>query len=240
VADKSTPLILDALSRAVADPAGMPLFGNKARPGLFAATVSAREAAQHCKEASYLRVVGTEKRGKSEIEICAITEKGLTFLLEQVSPKPVLEKLVLAIQEREKQVGDLVAAAQQAHASLDQLKAIAAKLLEVISTPAPVAYPTNGTHGNGRAADKHWLDAAMAFLTKWQEAHPTEDCSLPELYRQAAGHLTIGEFHDGLRALHAQGRIYLHPWTGPLYDIPEPALVLMAGHEIAYYASVRK
>ena len=39
---------------------------------------------------------------------------------------------------------------------------------------------------------------------------------------------------------HDLGKIYLHPWTGPLYDIPEPPYALLIGHEIAYYASIRK
>jgi hypothetical protein len=51
--------------------------------------------------------------------------------------------------------------------------------------------------------------------------------------------LTIGLFHDGLRGLCEAQCIYLHPWTGPLYDMPEPALALLVGHEIAYYASFR-
>ena len=51
---------------------------------------------------------------------------------------------------------------------------------------------------------------------------------------------TIGHFHDSLRRLHEQEKIYLHPWTGPLYEIPEPPYALLVGHEIAYYASIRK
>ena len=50
---------------------------------------------------------------------------------------------------------------------------------------------------------------------------------------------TIGQFHDQLRLLHEQELIYLHPWTGPLSEIPEPATALLVGHGIAYYASVR-
>ena len=48
---------------------------------------------------------------------------------------------------------------------------------------------------------------------------------------------TIGAFHDCLRQLHADGSIYLHPWTGPLYALPEPAYALLVGHGVAYYAS---
>ena len=51
--------------------------------------------------------------------------------------------------------------------------------------------------------------------------------------------MTVGRFHDALRQLYEMNRVYLHPWTGPLYEIPEPLYALLAGHEIAYYASPR-
>jgi hypothetical protein len=57
--------------------------------------------------------------------------------------------------------------------------------------------------------------------------------------RDAHRPLTIGQFHDGLRQLHEDEQIYLHPWTGPLYAMPEPAFALLIGHEVAYYASER-
>ena len=65
---------------------------------------------------------------------------------------------------------------------------------------------------------------------------------MPELYRQArqsSPRLSIGHFHDGLRQLHEREQIYLHPWSGPLYEIPEPQYALLVGHEIAYYTSPR-
>ena len=37
---------------------------------------------------------------------------------------------------------------------------------------------------------------------------------------------TLGQFHDALRHLHADGRVYLHPWTGPLYALPDPPAAL--------------
>jgi hypothetical protein len=65
---------------------------------------------------------------------------------------------------------------------------------------------------------------------------------LPELYRSLSTREdppTIGAFHDALRELVAAHRIYLHPWTGPLYALPEPTCALLVGHNIAYYASAR-
>ena len=81
-------------------------------------------------------------------------------------------------------------------------------------------------------------------LTYLERRHETalNDCPLPTLYeiaRRADGDVTLGQFHDGLRDLLERGQIYLHPWTGPLYDLPEPSLALLVGHEIVYYASLR-
>ena len=83
MADKSTTLVLDARSRAVADPAGLPLHGSKAS-GLFATTAPAKQAAELCKQEGYLRVVRTETKGKTTQEICALTEKGLAYLLSRM------------------------------------------------------------------------------------------------------------------------------------------------------------
>ena len=80
-----------------------------------------------------------------------------------------------------------------------------------------------------------------ARLGDWSGA-AGEDCPLPKLFDSLSvcePLPTIGEFHDCLRRLHAEGAIYLHPWTGPLYALPEPAYALLAGHNIAYYASLR-
>jgi len=237
MADKSTQLILDALSRAMPSPAGLPLHGTKATPGLFTATATAKQTAQRCKDEGYLRVVRTETKGKTTLEICAVTEKGLAYLLSQVSPKQVLEDLVRALEARQAQTGELLATARQMQVGLDALKATAEKVLQQVHKPAlPVGAPSSS---NG---SETWQPAILSYLGRWQASSASEDCPLPELYRQArqsAAQLTIGHFHDGLRRLHEQEQIYLHPWTGPLYDLPEPPYALLVGHEIAYYASLR-
>jgi hypothetical protein len=235
--DKSTQLILDALSRAVADPAGLPLHGGKAASGLFPTTPAARQVAQRCKDDGFLRVVHTETKGKTTVEVCTITEKGLAHLLSEVSPKQVLQDLVRALEARQAQAGELLSATRQMQTSLDALKATAEKVLQqVVRQPAlPVS-----TNGDGSEA---CVSALLAYLGHWQASGASEDCPLPELYRQTqqtAPHLTIGRFHDALRRLHEQQQVYLHPWTGPMYDIPEPPYALLIGHEIAYYVSLRQ
>ena len=81
-----------------------------------------------------------------------------------------------------------------------------------------------------------------AKLAEWHStAGASEDCPLPQLFRrlETNGPLSIGQYHECLRQLHADQLIYLHPWTGPLYALPEPAFALLVGHEIGFYASLR-
>lgn len=237
MADKSEQLVLDALSRAVADPGGAPLYGGKGAPGLFVASAAAKQAAQRCKDDGYLHVVRTEAKGKAVQEICAITEKGLAYLLGQLSPRPVLEELVRTLEARRAEIGALVASAQKTQSSFDALKATVEKVLQQLRQPAsPLA---DSICGNGAET---WLVKVLSYLAQRQSAGAVGDCPLPELYRWAKETnpaLTVGQFHDGLRKLHQQQAIYLHPWTGPLYDLPEPALALLVGHEVAYYVSRR-
>jgi hypothetical protein len=230
LADKSTQLVLEALSRAVADPAGLPLFSQKTTPGLFSATTLARQAAQRCKEQDLLRVVRTEARGKAVHEVCAITPKGLDHLLSQSNPRHVLEDLVRAVEARERQLGEIVAGVRETQAHLEGLRGL---------TAAVLAHMTGARPAPGGA--EHCGQEILKYLDDWRTGNASKDCPLPSLFRALTANtptLTVGPFHDALRGLHEQGQVYLHPWTGPLYDLPEPAFALLVGHEVAYYASL--
>jgi hypothetical protein len=89
---------------------------------------------------------------------------------------------------------------------------------------------------------RHLLENGVRqALDAWRTSQPLGDCPLPELLRhlrELLPRLTIGQFHDALRQLHDAGVIRLQPWSGPLYQIPEPALALLAGHQVAYYATL--
>jgi hypothetical protein len=104
-----------------------------------------------------------------------------------------------------------------------------ADLFRSFAAPAPVTTPSVE-------------QALLTQLERWQSG-ASEDCPLPELFRRVGGEvagLTLGAFHDALRHLHDLGRVYLHPWAGPLYDLPEPPCALLVGHVVAYYASTKK
>jgi DNA-binding PadR family transcriptional regulator len=233
LADRSTSITLDALSRAAAAPDGLPLVGGKS--GLFAASAAVRPLAERCKEDGFLRVLRTEAKGKSTLEICGITEKGLAYLLREAGPSSVLESLIESLERRGAEASALIDEARKARESLDALRALAERVLAQTERSAiAMRLPANGSPA--------WPGAALTFLKQRQERGAVGDCSLPELYRaarQTSPQLSIGQFHDGLRSLYERERIYLHPWSGPLYDLPEPALALLAGHDVAYYVSLR-
>ncbi len=243
MADKSTQLILEALSQAVHNPEGVPLHSSKSTPGLFQGTSAAKQAAQRCKDEGYLRVIRSETKGRSVQEICTLTEKGLAFLLKEASPKHVLEDFVRILENRQSQVDDLLTDAQRMQAGLESLQTAAREVLRQIQSAKtmPTSLPCDKTSSNGTGQGS-WHGAVLDKLTHWPTHTTGEDCPLPDLFRhvhQTYHKLTIGQFHDGLRQLHDQENIYLHPWTGPLYDLPEPPFALLIGHEIAYYASLR-
>ncbi|MBI3408416.1 MAG: hypothetical protein HY040_08670 [Planctomycetes bacterium] len=238
MADQIQALILSALRRALAAPAGLPLLA--ARNGLFAATAAGKKAAQDCRARGLIRVVRNDAKGKSAQEIVTLSDEGLAHLLRETSPRPALEAILQAIQERHSELEVLVQYAREAQATLGELNAQARRLFDHFqehrARPDTSLPATNGKHVPEPDG------AVLACLGHWHERDRLEDCPLPELFRalQAADRsITIGQFHDSLRRLRGQKKIHLHPWTGPTYEIPVPALAVMMGHEIAYYASLK-
>ena len=264
LADKSTTLILGALGRAAASAGGAPLFAARGGPGLFPATAAGRQAAQRCRDEGWLRSLAAEadapaplngsgdtavlvrKKTKTAPEICVLTEKGLAWLLGQSSPRQVLEDFVRALEARQAQAAELLSVVRRMQAGFDALKAGAETVLGQLPRPGAAAAPSESLMDRFLRFHQQPADDApsllLARLTEWQASGASEDCPLPELHRRAQAAvpgLTVGAFHDALRRLHEAGRIYLHPWTGPLHALPEPPFALLVGHEIAYYASVR-
>jgi hypothetical protein len=243
LSDKSSEIITAALRRAAVEPTGLPLHGSRSQR-LFAESASGKKTAQFCKSEGYLQIVRTESRGRKVREICAVTEKGLAYLLSQVSPKQVLEDLIQALHSQQAHVGELLATARHWQAHIDACKSLVEKVLHKGSECAWGMGSVNGkaqfSNSPKPQAPSSLREAILSHLHHWRETDAAGDCPLPELFRLVQQNsLTIGQFHDQLRALQDQEQIYLHPWTGPLPEIPQPALGLLAGHGIAYYASIR-
>ncbi len=243
--EKSSQIVLNALSRAVADPLGLQLYGTRSVPGLFPTTASGKLAAQRCQEEGFLQEVSNLA---GERPAWAVTERGLEHLLGHLSPRQVLEDFVRAVEARQAQLDDLVASARRLQATLDALKGTVDKVLPTLPAAArtgdgPLAalfrsFVNPASPPTPTKAD----EVVVQQLEHWKQSGASEDCPLPELFRRvgsACSGLSLGAFHDALRRLHDAGRVYLHPWPGPLYDVPEPPYALLVGHVVAYYASTR-
>ncbi len=229
MADKLTPLILDALARAAADPAGAPLYASKTEAGLFPLSSAAKPAAKKCLDDGLLQLCRTDVKGKTARELYAATDKGMNYLVEHASPKAVIDDFVRILEERRGEVRGLMSEAKRIADGIDGL-------MGVVSSFVPLSPGGEGL--GGPATDLPAL--LLHALHKWNAAASVaRDCPLPDLYRALPTPPSVGEFHDALRQLHADARIYLHPWTGPLYALPEPLFALLVGHEIAYYVSPR-
>jgi hypothetical protein len=248
-------MLLSALSRAAAEPGGLPLHPSRGSPGLFPATAAGRQAALRSTVDGYLRPAGSPvavpvlpaaeptapRPAKPAPEPYVLTDKGLSFLLAQTSPRPILEDLVRVLEARHAQASNLLAVARHMLAELSTFRAAAERVLERVREPG---YVWAAEPESPEPASQECEPLLLDLLGQWQAASGSgEDCPLPELFRRARGHtpsLTPGRFHDALRRLGDDGRVYLHPWTGPLYDLPEPAYALLVGHMVAYYASLRE
>jgi hypothetical protein len=221
LADRLAALMLEGVNQAARVPAGLPLFAARKTPGLFPTTAAGRQAAD---EACHLGLIRRDSAVDPELFI--ITERGLAYFLEESTPRQVLDDVARAIESRGEQLDTI---AKQTVALQMEWQGLR-RLMEGLS--ARLDQSRSALLNDG-------LDELRDVLRDWRASG---DCPLPELYsRWSAKHPggSIGRFHDHLRRLHDDDAIYLHPWTGPLYTLPEPAFALLVGHEVAYYASLR-
>jgi len=248
VADRSSQLIVGALSQCLSQAESVPLHASRSRTGLFPTSAAGKAAALRCQQEGWL---SPDDHG------CLITEKGIRHLLGQISPRQVLEDLVRVLETRQDEVTKLLATAQRMQASLEGLRANAERVLAHIDAPSTADEIAETLPANLSQLFRHFqnqqdvssgVEAIDLPLTIHDAlvgcpAGAGEDCPLPALYRHLAEmvpDLTIGHFHDALRLLWTEERIDLQPWTGPMPSLPEPPFALLVGRFVAYYACVRR
>jgi len=223
VADQQI-IILHALSFALESAGVCSLFNKKGVQGLFPLSASGKLAAKHCFERHLLKVV--EQSTKPFTEMVKITRLGIRSVLEGIKIDKLLENAANFIESSgEKNSVNPESDDAVFYHSLEKAAGLIARklgssLLHDFTSPA-----------------KH----IFILLKEWSDAGRAGDCQLYHLYQQLSARcpgITLGAFHDALRNLRQKKLIELHPWTGPLYEIPKPELALMAGHEIACYASL--
>lgn len=204
--------IREGLAKAALHPEGLPLHSHKTNNGLFSATKDGRDAQETCLNAGWLES-GLDFSG------ARLTPSGFDHLASDPRLDLVFSEFLRQIDSWRDQDRLLLQRVREQLSRLDHLQ----KTIDLLTQPKNASYQL--------PIERHLL----------QLSTPGVDVPLPVLFesvRKECPVVTIGTFHDSLRHLKNQGRIHLLAWTGPLHDIPHPETALMAGHDIAYYASL--
>ncbi|MER3417156.1 MAG: hypothetical protein C4297_13235 [Gemmataceae bacterium] len=231
MADQVENLVLDSLAKSLFYPDGLPLYKARGREGLFPRSSAGKKAAQLCLEQGLLVLDShpAEERAR-------LTARGEELLARLRHWGPVLEELDKAVRSL---CSELTAQAQR----MDELRHHLTRALEWIALHIR-DQPTGLALTSLRAAstDGHVEQQIQIYLRQWEDKHPQLDCPFSELYaglQGMSGAPAVGVFQDALRHLAARGTVCLHPWTGPLAEIPVPELAFLHGHALVYYASSR-
>jgi hypothetical protein len=254
--------LLDALRKAI-DGTPHRLQGSAKAPGLFPGGQTGAKLIQRARGEGLLQEVPSPEppaSGKSKAKppvYVILTDRGRQLVLDQDNPA----KLLTGLRERlDTQGAALAAAIQDARGqlstlreSIDQLErslatrsthyqqttqAFCSVLDRLASQPAPAApqvAPQSGTSTAG------WLDEVVPFVAAQKRLNSFERPNLKRVYehlRETHPTLTIGEFHDGLRALHQHRRIRLDPYTQALATLMDPLHALYLDREVKYYVDL--
>lgn len=212
--------MLDALGRLVGHGGQMKLFGAGKAVALFPSrTAATQRLVQELVSRGFLVVDDPDATASAG----TITELGRTWLVGTQSPRLLLEDLLAATELACGRLREIETACRLQCQQLEQQRGDILRVLERVESSA------------ARNRIEPLIESALE-----QHAHSgrVEACSLSDLYssvRRELPGVTIGQFHDRLRAMHEAGRIRLTPWTGPLYELHEPFLAMLVGHEVLYY-----
>ncbi|MSR30373.1 MAG: hypothetical protein EXR99_02595 [Gemmataceae bacterium] len=206
-------LIRLALLLLLENPQGLPLFPTGQGLGLFPKNSLGKQAAK----AALSQIWITQKHGcEDEGFLFQPAPRGLAWLLESNCVVPIL-KACLAFLPKVNQDSET------------------GKVLTPLQNALRLFFAGKDQQGQAGLPQ-----SVLKELHLWRNSRALGDFPLDRLFqiiRDRFPGLPIGAFHDALRQLAREKFIELHPWTGPLYQIPSPELALLTGHEIAYYAS---
>jgi hypothetical protein len=255
------PAALEALAKAIADPAPKVLLGTKTVPGFFIGSGQAQKtAALFCEQQGW--VVGTGQwvgRGRTKKELYRITPAGVHAVLSGSEPSVLLRGLQAGVGETASSMDGLAAKLAEIAAQLSPLRerlgalqGAVGKLAETFKPPDLDELARKLAAADGKAGseapepeppplpEKALAAEAEDFVRRWERERRTY-CPLPELYRhlqQYTPGFSIGAFHDLLRGLHKSSRVRLGSWSGPLDRLPEPELALFLSSKVMYDAHV--
>lgn len=204
--------IREGLTKAALHPEGFPLQSQRTNNGLFSSSKDGREAQQTCINAGWIEI-------SPDNSVARLTTSGWNHLASDPRLDLVFCELLRQIDSWRDQDRLLLQRVREHLSRLDHLRETVSLLTQYRNSPTELP-----------------IENHLLVLSR-----PGVDVPLPVLFEsilKECPNTTVGHFHDSLRFLKKTGRVHLHAWTGPLHDIPCPETALMAGHDIAYYASL--
>lgn len=244
--DRTTEAVLEALKRALSDPAEQRLYKSGKLEGLFPSRAGVNgEAAALALREGLLEVVRTETRGKSVFEWVRPAARAVEYLREHESPLAVLEDLRELLKLNRAALPEWVAEMRQGLSGLvegleKQSRAWMEKLerlsMRVEQTLAQLekARPALPDEVLARVA---WAPVALTYLDHRQESGASSVCTLPELFEVLRGgqpELSVSAFHEGLRHLQERRALRLMPAE----ECSQPEFALFDGTQVLYRVAV--
>jgi hypothetical protein len=244
---KILDLLLDGLRIAAKEPNETRLYRSGKLAGVFAGKtgLSGEAAAQAVRE-GLLESVRSEAKGKVTHEWVRLTPAGVRFLHDHDSPVNALKEIRTLLQTTEEGMPgwlvdmrrrlqtvekQLTDDAQRFVAELQSLRERVDSGLERLQAALPHI-------SSAVAAEFPWANEALQYLEQRKTTGIACLCSLAELFADLShrhAHLTLGAFHEGLRALQEQRALRLLP-AEPNAVLPQPEFALLDGDSVLYYA----
>jgi hypothetical protein len=263
--------LLDALRSGLVGDL-LPLHAAKGKLGLFPGGAAGKALAERAKRESLIIEVPVSppagKKGAKPVMHARLTDRGRQLVLDQDSPKQVVEALLQTVRQeattagvsqlatlpqvveaqivqlRQSLLQGITEQAQAAQSRLDQLHQAMSTVqatLERHRTAEAMPALTLAPEPVVASASDGWLDEVARMVADQRRQNGFKQLSLTEIYqRLQARHptLTLGQFHDGLRTLHAQRKISLWPFTQALAYLDDPQNALYLDREVKYYADL--
>jgi len=249
-------LALESLAQALADAKSRVLLGSSAVPGFFKGSSPAvKAAARMCEDRGWVTAVDDwAGKGRSRKQKYQITPAGVQAVLENSESISLLRNLSTSLRQQVEifaalrdQFGQLLDHRQQLAATVARLaeKIEPPRVAEILARlqqnarPAVPSEPPRALPAGPKVSDI--ADDVVRLLEEQRARDRYQPLTLPQIYaklKQTRPALTIGQFHDGLRALRDQGRIRLSPFTRALATIDDPRNALFLDGEVMYYVEL--
>ena len=246
--DRGTQILVEALQQALARGEEQRLYKSGKLEGLFPGrTGPAGDAAATALRDGLLEVARTETKGKTAIDWVRLTPRGVDFLHDHQSPAAALRDLRDALRLNQQAVPVWLEEMRASlHAVEARLAADAQKWQQKLEATARRAEDTlrrldeAGPLLPRDLADAYpWSIDALNYIDRRKNGGAPDDCPLPELFAaltRAHPHLSIIDFHEGLRRMNERRAIRLTAADG-LANLSQPEYALFDGMAVLYYAA---